>query len=209
MKSSNTLFQSIYCNYDYVIKWVMGITKYYNDLNIKELELLGAGTQGKVYRIDHKKCIKIFKSKKQCKEELKTLIIAQGDRHFPVLYHFGEDYIVRECIDGTELNEYLLSHKLTPELILKLVVLYEAMFKVGYTRLDAAIFHVFVTPEGELKLIDTAKAMKKEAEIPNLLISGIEKTGYKEELFDFLNSNRPDLYEVWRKYTRINYKKMS
>lgn len=187
----------------------MDITKHYNNLNIKELELLGTGTQGKVYRIDHKRCIKIFKSKKQCKEELKTLIIAQGDRHFPVLYHFGEDYIVRECINGIELNEYLLSHKLTPELILKLVALYEAMFKVGYTRLDAAIFHVFVTPESELKLIDTAKAMKKEEEIPSLLISGIEKTGYKEELFDFLKSNRPDIYEVWRKYTRINYKKMS
>lgn len=186
----------------------MGITKYYN-LNINKLELLGTGTQGKVYRIDHEKCIKIFKSKKQCKEELKTLIIAQGDRHFPVLYHFGDNYIVRECINGIELDEYLINNKLTPELIEKLIELYEAMFKVGYTRLDAAIFHVFITPEGELRLIDTAKAMKKEAHIPDLLISGIERAGYKEELFDFLKNNRPDLYDVWKKYTKINYKKIS
>ena len=33
---------------------------------------------------------------------------------------------------------------------------------VGYTRLDSAIF-IFCTPSGTLKLIDTAKAMKKKA----------------------------------------------
>lgn len=181
----------------------------YSDLDIRKLHLLGTGTQGKVYKIDSEKCIKIFKNKKECKEELKTLIIAQADKHFPRLYEYGENYIIRECIDGTELDKYLLKERLTPELINKLIKLYEAMLNIGFTRLDAAIFHIFVTPKGELKLIDTAKCMKKKTLIPNLLISGFEKLGYKEDLFNYLNHNRLDLYNKWINYTKISYKKKS
>jgi predicted Ser/Thr protein kinase len=187
---------------------VIVITKYY-DLDIKKLELLGSGTQGKVYKIDDERCIKVFKSKKQCREELTTLVMAHGDGHFPELYHYGENYIVREYINGTELDNYLLSNKLTQELIAKLIELYEAMVNVGYRRLDAAIFHIFITEAGQLKLIDTAKAMKKKTQIPHLLISGIERLGYREELFNFLRINRPELYTLWIRYSKINYKKMS
>lgn len=177
------------------------------DINIKDLEFIGKGTQGKVYRIDSQKCIKIFKSKKSCKNELKTLVIAQGDIHFPKLYEYGSNYIIREYINGIELNEYLSKQKLTPELSNKLIILYESMVKIGFARHDAAIFHIFVLSSGELKLIDTAKAMKKKSVIPDLLISGLEDLGYKEVFFNYLKSNRPDLYIQWINYSRKKYKK--
>lgn len=191
-----------------IFKQVVFISEH-SGFNLKELQLLGTGTQGSVYKIDSEKCIKVFKSKRECKEEVQSLTIAQGDIHFPKLYKYGENYIVRELISGIELDKYLETHKLTSHTITKIIELYESMIKVGYKRLDAAIFHVFVTPSYELKLIDTAKSMKKKTEIPNLLISGIEKTGFKQELFDFLKETRPDLYEKWRHYKKINYKKIS
>lgn len=178
------------------------------DINIGDLEFIGKGTQGKVYKINFQKCIKVFNSKKDCKNELKTLLIAQSDIHFPKLYEYGEYYIIREFINGIELNEYLSVQKLTPELSSKLIELYEAMVKVGYLRQDAAIFHILVTPSGELKLIDTAKAMKKKSTIPNLLISGLEDLGCKEAFFDFLKNNRSDLYIKWINYSKKKYKKM-
>lgn len=180
-----------------------------HDINIKDLELIGRGTQGSVYKIDSQKCIKIFKSKKECRAEMETLIMAQGDSHFPVLYQYGTNYIIREYVQGIELNEYLSFEKLSPQISLKLIELYEAMVKAGYLRLDAAIFHIFVTPSGELKLIDTAKAMKKKSVIPNLLISGLEDAGCKEAFFSFLNSSRPDLYIKWINYSKKKYKKKS
>lgn len=179
-----------------------------SDINIRDLEFIGKGTQGKVYRIDSQKCMKVFKSKKVCKDEFTTLLMAQGDIHFPSLYQYGENYIIREYVNGIELNEYLTAQKLTPELSSKLIELYEAMVKVGFLRHDAAIFHIFVLPSGELKLIDTAKAMKKKSMIPNLLISGLEDLGYKEAFFNFLKSNRPDLYVKWVDYSKKKYKKM-
>ena len=134
--------------------------------------------------------------------------MAQEDIHFPKLYHYGENYIIREYIDGIELNEYLSQQKLTPMLSSKLIELYEAFVKVGYTRKDTAIFHIFVLPSGDLKLIDTAKAMKKKSIIPHLLISGLDDLGYKDVFFNFLKRNRLDLYIQWVNYSKKNYKKI-
>jgi RIO-like serine/threonine protein kinase len=135
--------------------------KFYEGLEIGKLELLGSGTQGRVYRIDSFRCIKVFKSRHICEDELETLLMGQMDIHFPRLYSAGENYIIRECIDGTPLNKYLLTHPLTPSFSGKIIKLYKSMEKVGYARLDTAIFHIFVTPQNELKIIDTSKAIKK------------------------------------------------
>lgn len=177
-------------------------------INLKKLKVIGKGTQGKVYLLDSQKCIKVFKSKKDCDNEVKTLLMAQGNLHFPKLYEWGINYIIREYVNGIELDEYLLKESLTPEISNKLVELYEAIVKVGYLRKDTAIFHILVTPCCDLKLIDTAKAMKKKTIIPSLLISGLEDIGCKEEFFYFLKNNRPDLYIQWINYKRKKYKKM-
>lgn len=143
----------------------MIVIKLYGGLNINKLQFLGAGTQGKVYKIDSRKCIKIFKRKQICADELETLAMAQKDSHFPTLYAFGENYIIREFIDGIELDKYLSSHSLTQSISNKIIELYEAMNLVGYTRLDAAPFHIFLTPSDDIRLIDTARAMKKKNNI--------------------------------------------
>ena len=64
----------------------MIIIKLYAGLNIKELQFLGGGTQGKVYKINSQKCIKIFKRKQECTDEIETLTMAQIDSHFPRIY---------------------------------------------------------------------------------------------------------------------------
>jgi len=179
----------------------------YAGLNLKELQLLGKGTQGKVYRIDSERCIKIFKKSEVCKEELETLFIAQKDSHFPKLYDYGENYIIRECIDGIELDKYLSTHCLTTDISNKILELYEAMIKVGYTRFDSAIFHILITPSGDLKLIDTAKALKKTAIYPQLIISGLSKLGYKKQFLDFVKNTRPALYFIWLQYVDKNNKR--
>ncbi len=180
-----------------------------NGINLKYLKLIGRGTQGKVYLLDSQKCIKVFKNKKDCNNEAKTLLMGQGDSHFPKLYEFGINFIIREYVNGIELNKYLIKESLTSEISAKLIGLYDSIVKVGYLRKDTAIFHILITPSCELKLIDTAKAMKKKTNIPSLLISGLEDIGYKEDFFYFLKNNRPDLYNQWINYKKKKYKKMS
>jgi len=171
--------------------------KQFRGLTINDLEFLGSGTQGKVYRIDSQKCIKFFKKKRACRDELETLTMAQIDSHFPKVYESGKNYIVRECINGIELDKYLAQHPLTPNISMKILMLYEAMGKVGFARLDSAIFHILITPSGDLKLIDTAKAMKKKRICPKLILSGLETLGYKEQFINFVKVTRPELYNKW------------
>lgn len=175
----------------------MIVIKLYAGLNIKELQLLGRGTQGKVYRIDSQKCIKIFKSKQVCKNELETLVIAQIDPHFPRLYAYGKNYIIREYINGIDLDKYLSTYTLTPSISNKIIELYDAMIRVGYNRLDTALFHIFVTPSGDLRLIDTAKALKKRTIYPALIIRGLQELGYKKQFLNQVKITRPDLYVKW------------
>ena len=172
--------------------------KLYAGLNVNELKFLGAGTQGKVYKIDSDKCIKIFKRKDICADEIETLVMAQNNFHFPKLYAFGEDYIIREFIDGIELDKYLSHHPLTETISNKILELYEAMYSVGYNRLDAAPFHIFLTPTNEIKLIDTAKAMRKKAIYPALIIKCLDSFGYKEQFLACVKNSRPDIYNSWK-----------
>ena len=153
-----------------------------------------------MYRIDSERCIKIFKRKRVCKDEFETLFIAQADIHFPKLYYAGEDYIVRECINGIELNKYLLNHSFEPWISAGIIGIYEAMKKVDFTRLDSTLFHVFVTSENSFKLIDTSKALRKKTEYPGLILRGLNKLGCKEEFLDFVKYAKPDLYIKWTEY---------
>ena len=180
----------------------MIIINIYSGLNINELKLLGQGTQGKVYQIDSTKCIKIFKRRKVCTAELETLIMAQKDSHFPILYEHGNNYIIREYIGGLELDKYLASNDLTPDISIKIIELYEAMKTVGYGRLDAALFHIFLTPNNDIKLIDTARAMKKNSIYPKLIITGLKELGYKDDFLCHVKVFNPQLYYKWMEISK-------
>lgn len=173
--------------------------KRYNGYDTSKLELLGRGTQGKVYKIDCKKCIKIFKSKSVCKGEAETLKMAQGNKHFAKLYDSGQYYIVREYIDGVELNQYLKKNPLTIDISAKILEVYEALGKVGYARQDIALFHIFITPEGEFKIIDTGRVMKKKSTYPKIMLTGLKTLGCKEEFLIHVKILKPQLYDKWKK----------
>ena len=171
--------------------------KFPKNIDINKLQFIGSGTQGSVYKIDDEKCIKIFKKKSHCLKEITTMLMSQVDYHFPILYSYGDKYIIREYIDGIELDKYLLSNSLTPYLSNKLIELYDAMNFVGFSRLDTTLFHILLTDQYELKIIDTARAMKKETIYPKLILEGLDKLNYKNQFLSYVKIVRPDLYNRW------------
>lgn len=172
--------------------------KLYGDININQLQLLGKGTQGRVYKIDEEKCIKVFKRKNYCENEVFTLLISQNDSHFPKLYSYGDNYIIRELIKGIDLDKYLLNNSLTPALSNKILELYDAMYRVGFSRLDTALFHIFITDNEDIKLIDTARAMSKNVVYPTLIINALNDLGYKNQFLSYVKIVRPDILKKWR-----------
>lgn len=175
--------------------------KKYGGYDISKLKLIGKGSQGKVYRIDSENCIKIFKSRSVCRGEAETLKMAQGNKHFAKLYDSGEHYIVREYIDGVELNKYLKTNPLTIDISAKILDVYEALGKVGYSRQDIALFHIFITPKGEFKIIDTGRVMKRKTTYPKIMLTGLKSLGCREEFLVHVKMLKPELYNKWIKYT--------
>ncbi|MBE6050448.1 MAG: hypothetical protein E7214_07270 [Clostridium sp.] len=179
--------------------------KSYNGLNIQSLELLGKGTQGSVYKINDNRCIKIFKKETAFKEELHSLLIAQIDNHFPRLYEYGDNYIIRELVSGISLDNYLKVNPLDLNVCNKIIEIYNAMNYVGYSRLDSALFHLFLLSNNNIKIIDTAKAMKKKYSYPRILLHDLDKLNFKNKFLKFVKINHSDLYSNWQKLSK-NFK---
>ena len=180
---------------------VLNIAKYIK-YPIKDLELLGRGTQGSVYKIDEHKCIKIFKKTNACRDELHSMLISQIDSHFPSLYEYGDDYIVREYIHGFTLDSYITENSFTEEIANKIIELYKAMYFVGFKRLDFALFHAFLVFDNQsnafnIMLIDTAKAMKKNYSYPSILINSLNKLNCSNQFLDYVRTNYPQIYNKW------------
>lgn len=182
----------------------MILIKLYDKIEKKNLEFLGRGTQGSVYKIDNEKCIKIFKKRSSCKDELHSLLISQSNSCFPRLYSYGENYIVREYIKGIPLDEYLSSNPINDVICHKIIELYLAMRYVGFERLDSALFHIFILSSGELKLIDTAKAMKKKYLYPHIILQGLFELNCKDYFLYFVKENYSDIYVAWQN-TKLRY----
>lgn len=53
------------------------------------------------------------------------------------------------------------------------------MYRIRFSRLDTALFHIFITDNEEIKLIDTARTMSKNVVYPPLIINGLNDLGYK------------------------------
>lgn len=77
--------------------------------------------------------------------------------------------------------------------------IYLAMKHVGFERLDSALFHIFLLNSGQVKLIDTAKAMKKNYEYPRIILKSLSDLNCKDEFLLFVKENYPDIYHIWEK----------
>lgn len=171
----------------------------YGGYDFRNLEFIGKGTQGSVYKIEPSACIKVFKRRKICETEVETLRMAQGNSHFPRMYSWSDRYIIRELINGDGLDKYLRMHPLTIEISKDILEIYEAMKRIGYKRLDTTLFHIFINEQGQLKVIDTARAMIKKSIYPSILLKGLKGVGYKEQFLQHVQSVRPDIYKEWSK----------
>lgn len=165
--------------------------------DVSKFEFIGKGSHGEVYRIDSVRCIKIFKKADVCKSEAAALETAQKDRHFPKLFEYGDKYIIREYIEGIPLDKYLEENPLTPDLSLKIIDLYNALKKVGFSRRDTALFHVFITEDGLLKMIDPAKSLNLTTVYPERLLRGLRRLGYKKTFLSHVKAVKPKLYRLW------------
>ena len=129
------------------------------------------------YKIDDQRCIKIYRKRHYLRLELAALQRGAGASFFPRVYDWGRDYMIREYVPGTPLNEYLRSHPFTESIARQLADMVETMRRLGFRRADTRLSHIIVDENGKLWLIDPVNTMKKSPPYPRKLLKGLERRG--------------------------------
>lgn len=171
-------------------------------IQLDSLPKVGEGSQGKVYRIDDWRCIKVYFRTEFLPLELEILLKAQNDPlaslFFPRVYEWGPDYIIREFICGSGFKDYLRKHPLTEDLSRQLVLMFQAFERLEFRRMDTRMAHILVTSDGRIKAIDPANAMQKSGSYPRKLLSQLAKLKCKNTFLNHVKAISPALYEAWR-----------
>ena len=170
------------------------------DIRLEQLEFIGAGKHGEVYKIDEKRCIKIYKARHYLRKELAALQRGADARFFPKVYDWGGDYIIREYAPGIPLNRYLRTERFTKDIARQLVEMVETMRELRFRRADTRLSHVIIDPKGKLWLIDPVNTMKPSPPFPRKLFKGLIRRGVDGEFMEYVRQHYPQAYDRWERH---------
>ncbi|WP_071393138.1 hypothetical protein [Bacillus tuaregi] len=167
--------------------------------------LIGAGTQGAVFKLSEKKCVKIYSDELQAKMEAEALKAGQKLPFFPRLYETGRNYVVMEYFNAPTLKEYLRNCTYIPESIAKkLLTILSELKKAKFTMIDAPLRHIFVLDNEELKIVDHVNAFKRIHPVPLKLLRDLNIILLKESFLAWVEVLEPTTFKMWEKYFQEN-----
>ncbi|MFK9094776.1 hypothetical protein [Bacillus salipaludis] len=173
--------------------------------NSTSLTLLGAGKQGAVFKIDEKRCVKVYFDNESRVKELHALQLGGMAGICPKVYFWDRNYIVMEYIDSPSLIDYLHHNPLTEPLTRRILRLLDTFEEIGFNRFDHAGRHIFVMQDDSLKVIDVVHVIKDEPVwLAEKLIADMGK--YAKRFLELVRQIDPVRYYRW--ITNPNFKKL-
>lgn len=173
--------------------------KYGSDfrLDLDNWEFLGEGRNGIVYKMDDGNVIKIFKDTKICSKEGYILKKVYGNKYFPKIYQCGFNYIIRECVNGVCLKEYIEKYGFGRELALKIIKLLEEFNKLKFTKIDIRVKDIFVLNDGHIMIIDPKGFYTRHMNYPRHFCKGLINLNVLNIFLQILMEEHPKLYKKW------------
>ena len=110
----------------------------------REAEFLGQGNNGVVYSLPENKVIKLFVEKKVCRDEGYILFKANGSKFFPRMYAWGKLYIVREKVEGIQLDKYIKKCGINKEIVWNIYELIEEFKRLKFSKIDTRCKDIYV-----------------------------------------------------------------
>lgn len=167
--------------------------------NIENLRLIGEGHQGKIYLLEDDKVLKVFKTRHATEEQQRLLKYCCNSRFFPKIYEVDKRSIIMEFIKGQPLNIYLNNTKITEKISFELVELIREFQKLGFTRLDMRLAHIFVQADQSIRVIDPRKTFEYIQQFPKSMLKGLEKQQAIDDFFIFIKGQYNKEYMIWKK----------
>lgn len=173
--------------------------KLYCGIDIGKLTFIGKGTQGSVYLLSPDKVIKVFNKRKGCKDQVYTLLKAKNSKFFTKVYNYDENSIIMEFLTGKNLKKYLIKNALTKEIALQLVEIMIEFKKLGFKKIDIRLNHIYLQPDGSLKVIDPRKSYITDEPYPENMLRGLKKRKCYDLFFNLIKDKYPEEYKRWIK----------
>lgn len=171
----------------------------YSKFDVSRLRLIGQGHEGKVYLLPDDKVLKVFHKSSSCKRQIEILLKAQNSRFFPTVFYFDNYSIIMSFIHGNTLSSYLKQNNIDKHLSLELVELIEDFKRLGFTKLDMRLGHIFLQPDNTIKVIDPRGSYEKIRNYPKSMIKGLYKRGALDDFFKYIKEDYPKYYKHWKK----------
>lgn len=175
-------------------------------MDIRELingaSLMGKGKQGMVYRLSSDRCIKIYKDPAHALMECESYRLAEGSSIIPKLYGSGPNYLIMELVHGKSLDIYLKRKAtITSGDTQRILFILHEMSRLGFTRIDAALFHIFIEEQSSSpKIIDLVNCYTKQYRLPLVMFKGLSKLCLLDPFLRHVKALDPELYQMWGSY---------
>ena len=164
----------------------------------REATYLGQGNNGVVYKLPGNKVIKLFLSQKVCNDEGSILAKTKGSKYFPKLYAKGKLYIVREMVQGEQLDKYIKKNGLSDKLIQNIYGLLSEFKRLKFKKIDIRCKDILVSDNERIMIIDPKKAYVRKVDYPRHLMKGLYKLGVLNRFFNGLNDIDKSISREWK-----------
>lgn len=165
------------------------------NIDLQKCTFLGQGRTGQVYLIPSGKALKIFFKEKNCKHEYEILQSVKGNKHFPKVYKYQKNCIIREYVGGIPIKKYIETYGLSRDLVISIINLVEDFKKLGFTRLDIRCEHIFIQEDQSIKIIDPRCTYTKVVPYPYSILNCLNRLGVLEMFFTTLKEINYELFQ--------------
>lgn len=176
------------------------------EVNLKECKFIGRGTHGSAYLTKDGKVIKVCKKKESAKEEYLVMKKGKDSKYFPKVYHYHDNYLIRDYVGGQCAKRYIAKNGLSRKLANNLISLIENFIELDFSRLDIRLMHVFVQKDESILIIDPAANCTKKASYPQHMIKNLKSLGVLKTFFEVLNKKDPELCKEWASKAKVHFK---
>ncbi|MFR5266050.1 hypothetical protein [Clostridium sp.] len=179
----------------------------YSSLEVsKELEdemksaiKIGEGHNGIVFLLNNNRSVKFFRRHQSWIDEAYILKRVRGSRFFPRVHEIGDNYIVRDYVEGCRLDKYLKDHRMDKILAKEIYDMIDEFSRLRFKRLDIRCKDLFYnTKTCKLMVIDPKKNYIKRVSYPRHLMKGLWKRGVLEEFLDIIKDIDREKAIYWK-----------
>lgn len=164
----------------------------------REAIFLGQGNNGVVYKLPENKVIKIFVEEKVCSDESYTLSRTNGSKYFPRIYKIGKLYIVREMVEGIQLDKYIKKNGLNLELTKNIYKLIKEFKRLDFSKIDTRCKDVYVKDDCTIMLIDPKKCYKRKVNFPRHLMKCFLKLEVLDDFIKYMEKIDKKKAKEWK-----------